>query len=1092
MKKLVIALCALAAASVQAGVKYWDNPAFKAYDADNYVQDGLVLHYDGIRNVGLNQPHSTTATTWVNLANPGTQDLTKGGTGKNSRWLDDGYFFDGTNWFGNTGLTIASPYETECLVDANCSDHVAKKNIGYVFFPVGDSNHNWEKWSLAIRNSTTDGVWFNTHYYTSDRPKIKNTDAFTFLTMIANGTYAAIFSGLTEPTGATGRYGLKSGTTSIGSFTSDGWGIGGNPSGGTQQLIGTIKSFRHYSRVLSLEERAWNRAVDNYRFFGKLVSAIPVTNAVIASAVANVSGNEKAGAYAVDASGYTFSAPASKTVDGRAYTCTGYTLEAWDDATGDWGAPEDHSGSLSCAVTETSRVRITWQWTAGDGIVTRYTTADYVQYGLLLHYDGIRNLGADQPHSSNMTAWKNLAPAGGWDMTFHAKSGVTKPGEWRADGYRFEQQSWFTPGVAFTLPSNQTVQIAVEANGLDQEAYRNNSNQIVNESYLWYNTGAFTNAGSISLRRDNNATGNEFFDWTTHGYSTATGNAAARPAACQPNGTPLRYVTTVLADDYTAAFLGTSIPTTISSSRWVTYAVRMALTSTPQVQTASGNGFYIGGLADNTLRKFRGTIHNFRFYNRVLTDAELALNRVIDDYRFHGVMPVTNVIVASSHSLLAGNEANGNYEISGSYTFSASAETRTDSRGFSYDFKGYTLEAWDAAAQKWGEPVLHESENAFAYAVATSPAKVRLTWVWEASGNLRTAADYGLSDYVSSGLILHYDGIKNIGEESADVSNPTSAWSRAWANLVDPGTFTLSRQDKKTGKTTTGAGAWDADGFAFVNLNATTGSWFQCNTPLHLPPAHTFQFLADARVAEQHNTDCTYLMFNETWQKSSLAIRTKSDYSYALYYVPDTTVGDSSGYSRPKLLDTGDANSKYTYATAMIDGRKAMIFAGTDYPTDNPNLKTSPNAATAQTLTKIRIGGGNAGDGTQDFTGKIKNVRYYDRILTPEEMRRNRQVDSARYFGELAFTNVVVAVGEGLDVTATPAPGAYAVEGTYTFSVEAGNDAPNGYKLEEWDGTQWSNAQVVESLSYTYDAATSPAMVRVTWRKVNPFVLMMR
>ncbi|MBR4612454.1 MAG: hypothetical protein IKO40_07015, partial [Kiritimatiellae bacterium] len=151
MKKLVIALCTLAAASVQAGVKYWDNPAFKAYDADNYVQDGLVLHYDGIRNVGLNQPHSTTATTWVNLANPGTQDLTKGGTGKNSRWLDDGYFFDGTNWFGNTGLTIASPYETECLVDAKCSDHIAKKQIGYVFFTAGDSNKNWAKWSLAIR-----------------------------------------------------------------------------------------------------------------------------------------------------------------------------------------------------------------------------------------------------------------------------------------------------------------------------------------------------------------------------------------------------------------------------------------------------------------------------------------------------------------------------------------------------------------------------------------------------------------------------------------------------------------------------------------------------------------------------------------------------------------------------------------------------------------------------------------------------------------------------------------------------------------------------------------------------------------------------
>ena len=1089
MKKLIIALCAIAAASVQAGVKYWDNPAFKAYDADAYVQEGLVLNYDGIRNQGLDQPHSTTATTWVNLANPGTHDLSfyAKTSGATTNWLDNGYLFNNGTVFRemSSNLVVPGKQTTQVLMDATCANI---SSLGYVWFPgqVGSDNTYWQTWSVSIRDKNTKQIWYNTHAYTTDRPKCNGTE-FSYLTALANETYTAAFSGTEEPTSTPGRYPTKTDVV-FPSRTMGSWAIGGQPSG-SDSLNGSIKSFRLYSnKVLSTDELIWNRAVDDARFFGKLVSAIPVTNAVIASAVANVSGNEKAGAYAVDASGYTFSAPASKTVDGRAYTCTGYTLEAWDDATGDWGAPEDHSGSLSCAVTETSRVRITWQWTAGDGIVTRYTTADYVQDGLLLHYDGIRNLGADQPHSSNMTAWKNLAPAGGWDMTFHAKSGVTKPGEWRVNGYRFEQQSWFTPGTAITLPSNQTVQIAVEANGLDQEAYRNSSDQIVNESYLWYNTGTFNKGGSISLRRDNNATGNEFFDWTTHGYSTATGNATTRPDPCQPNGTPLRYVTTVLADNYTAAFLGTSIPTTTSSTRWLQNAVRMALTSTPQVQTASGNGFYIGGLADNTLRKFRGTIHNFRLYNRVLTNGELAQNRVVDDYRFHGVMPVTNVIVASSHSFLSGNERNGNYEISGSYTFGAPAATQTDSRGFSYAFRGYTLETWDAAAQGWSAPVSYES-GSYTYTVATSPAKVRLTWVWEASGNLRTAADYGLSDYVSSGLVLHYDGIKNIGEESADVSNPTSAWAKAWANLVDPGAFTLSRQNKSEK-----AGVWDTDGFAFENLNAATGSWFQCNTPITLTPAHTWQFLADARVSEQHNTDCTYLMFNETWQKSSLAIRTKSDYSYALYYVPDTTVGDSSGYSRPKLLDTGDANSKYTYATAMIDGRKAMIFAGTDYPTDNPNLKTSPNAATAQTLTKIRIGGGNAGDGTQDFTGKIKNVRYYDRILTPEEMRRNRQVDSARYFGELAFTNVVVAVGDNLDVAATPAPGAYAVEGAYAFEVAAGNDTPNGYKLEEWDAATgaWTNAQVVESLSYTYDAATSPAMVRVTWRKVNPFVLMMR
>ena len=124
----------------------------------------------------------------------------------------------------------------------------------------------------------------------------------------------------------------------------------------------------------------------------------------------------------------------------------------------------------------------------------------------------------------------------------------------------------------------------------------------------------------------------------------------------------------------------------------------------------------------------------------------------------------------------------------------------------------------------------------------------------------------------------------------------------------------------------------------------------------------------------------------------------------------------------------------------------------------------------------------------------MKSYRYYDRPLTNEELRRNRQVDSARFFGELAFTNVVVAVEAGLGVEATPAAGAYAVEGSYAFSCEAGADTPSGYKLETWDASSgtWTADRNVESLSYVYDAATSPSMVRITWRKFNPLVVVVR
>ena len=45
--------------------------AVRVYDVDDYVQDGLVLHFDGIRNAGATEAHSTDATTWANLGSLG-------------------------------------------------------------------------------------------------------------------------------------------------------------------------------------------------------------------------------------------------------------------------------------------------------------------------------------------------------------------------------------------------------------------------------------------------------------------------------------------------------------------------------------------------------------------------------------------------------------------------------------------------------------------------------------------------------------------------------------------------------------------------------------------------------------------------------------------------------------------------------------------------------------------------------------------------------------------------------------------------------------------------------------------------------------
>jgi len=73
MRRLLVTIGTVAGVAIAcpAGIKYWDNPEYKAYDVGDYVRDGLVLNYDGIRNAGPNAAHDPNATTWVNLGSWG-------------------------------------------------------------------------------------------------------------------------------------------------------------------------------------------------------------------------------------------------------------------------------------------------------------------------------------------------------------------------------------------------------------------------------------------------------------------------------------------------------------------------------------------------------------------------------------------------------------------------------------------------------------------------------------------------------------------------------------------------------------------------------------------------------------------------------------------------------------------------------------------------------------------------------------------------------------------------------------------------------------------------------------------------------------
>ena len=136
--------------------------------------------------------------------------------------------------------------------------------------------------------------------------------------------------------------------------------------------------------------------------------------------------------------------------------------------------------------------------------------------------------------------------------------------------------------------------------------------------------------------------------------------------------------------------------------------------------------------SDMELGLVRGLYYSARFYNRALTEDELAWNRKVDEVRFHGVVH-TNVVVASSKPLAQGVQPNGVYEVLDEGTFTAApVAAQKGNIGFTYVPVGYTLERWSDGA--WGAAESHNGTN-YTYVVASEGgAPVRLTWKWRTDG----------------------------------------------------------------------------------------------------------------------------------------------------------------------------------------------------------------------------------------------------------------------------------------------------------------------------------------------------------------------
>ncbi len=1032
--------CALSALMLLAILAPCAQAALK-YDVGGYVQDGLVLHLDGIRNVGANVPHDGSATVWANLAGGGGAMKTAyAGTGKNSsgtgRWLDNAFYMDADWYFKTIGVIPASESVTvEVFGD---------------FTPTQPTTHpNFI--SVADGGSTTDcGIWMNGGalkwkldsygFSNSKRPTISSWDKQGFAAALDASQVVLYASGTTVSNTQTGR-------TSGKTFPACQWNIGCNYQAGNHPVKGTYYAVRIYTNTLTKAQIAANWQLDQYRF----VTGIPVTNAVVATSLEGATGPEGVGAFAVDEDGYTFRAPACATVGGVAYALSGCNVASWDDATGNWGAAETRDGVFAVSVSSSDKVKITWQWEAATGSLD----AGYLTEDLALRLDGIDNAGIGV-HDASANVWKDLS-GNGRDAFLAGNADGTS--HWTDKGFYFNFNAVFSTAEKFAFGTQHTFEVLMDGKRSDWWG------DTVEKDILVPSTGP-AGAGGIYYKAAN--------EILCHRSDATTGSAwNAMPGFYRLN--TVTYLAALRDNAKTALITGTTYPETeydianggIAASQ--NYVTNAWLVGSKNL-VADPTTWLVGGRTTAPANTTKGTVKSVRLYNRLLTEAELARNRVVDEARFFGKIPATGcVVVQSAIDGLEGREPSGAYFPDG-WTFSAGAGTQTV-RGIKWQCAGYQLQTWDAATSTWGaqQTVLRNGENAVEYtAAATSAAlpSVRLTWLWKPVSGIRTAADYALADYAVGGLQLHLDGIDNVG---VGVHNDSAT---VWKDLSGNG--------RDATLTTGGASAWTKDGYSFAG-----DAYFRTSESFTLGTIYTMQMLVDWN---SNNMDGQNRMFLAPQGGTADGAIWWKNQDENIFFRGDNSFGSAwnacPGISNPLTA---------TYLTSLRNGNRAAITTGTTQP------KTTGTKGKANSIIDWFEGTENnpasAGNwtvgadyqGNQKISAGVKSVRLYDRMLSEGELAWNRDVDSARFFGVLSTTNVVVVANEysGLEDDT-----AYQVFGPTTFEAAVSGANFVRVKTLRQDGT-WGDARSVEGASYAYDPATG-GTVMIEFRKTNPFVIVVR
>ena len=1007
-----------------------------------YVQTSLVAHFDGIRNAGADQPHSTTNRTWKNLVSGGPDAPF---TGDGGYWTADGkgFYFNGSSVYARLASPGIDLDHTTSTVQLVSDITTSQQSSGSGWYPGLFHSSDNDDFGIYIDNNNTKGtksgtlIWKAEPYSNKNRPQITSW-AGKYATILFTNSNQYLFDSATISNGKS--------RSARNDKAAKQFSWGGSALSSTRYMKGTYYSVRIYNTSLTDDDLAWNRVVDEIRFR----SVVTNGTVVVASNRAGAEGTEASGTYYVNGN-HTFTAPATATIDGCTYELTGYKLETYNASKKAWDFVEVSSATsfayTNCAAN--TGARITWNWRLKSG-VKKIDADDYVQGGLVLGFDGIRNAGLGVAHDSAATTWKNLGSLGG-DATPETFD-ETLPGAWTAKGYRFDGGDCFvTPTLH--LGRQLTVQLVTDYNESLQTA-----------TSQWPSPFG-TNTGS-----DN------FNIYTYRKYATDRGDL-------------LRFNANAYFGSYSETDLqlwdGRFINALVDYNRLSnTNSATPAWVSRTFKSDMADYSYCIGAawtaVSARKSRSFSGLIHAVRLYDCTLTEAELAHNMEIDNIRFYagaGRYSGSNLVevaVESPGGVVSVDEA-GSWIIRGegsSKTFTAPATVTVGNN--TYSCTGYRLETWNASKRMWESPV--EMAELSSANLSQASENRRLTWLYSLTSGIRSAADYDVQDYVQKGLVANYDGIRNLGP-----GNGHATAAQRWRD-------SSYRDVPMIGASNTAHKAWVGFGHHFT---ATDNSTFRTTEPIDLGYSATIQAVMDALPGSGQTAGRsgdywpTYFGASEN-DHGMFTVKTGTELAWKM----DNFLYDNKGsYPRAKLQNFGGQ-----YINAIVDGTSAnkVYLSQTTVLGTGVNLKKKKQV-NGQTWS---IGGPNSDDISmitpRTINGDYYAFRIYNRALTEAELVHNRTVDEIRYRGNFTNANVTVACEvpfEGVEAPVAIPAGDYEVTGSFTFTASGltvgESTFPVRYTVETWDGSAWGEAVEYDGSSYTY---TAGAKVRLTWKWADPTI----